>query len=144
MSDQWTSPISEVQFEQKVLERLSVGARYVISHAVLEQYEDAGSHINGELVRSLRSRVLADHLADDVFTASTSFEAPRSTWQMFKQTHAESWWLRWLVERHPVEMATQRRDVAVNVARYLTYPDAAIRTPEFGPHVIYETARQIQ
>lgn len=123
---------------EHVLEHLKVGARYVTDRAVLEDHPDYIAYAHEGVVTSLTSYVLADHIASDTYTAREMFEAPRSTWQMFKRTHAESWWLGWLVRWHPVENATETRLVSVQVKRYLTYPDAAIRTPSLGPYRVLE------
>lgn len=128
---------------RKTLENRAVAATYVMSRAAMERVPDAEALMRDQLRYQLKSYVLSDHITDDTYRASTTFEYPRSTWHMFKSRHAESWWLRWLVRRRPIQMATERRTVAVKVERYLGYPDATIRTPDLGPAFIYETARQI-
>lgn len=126
-------------FNRKVLERRKVGVTvWQSAHASVEE-----DMIRDELQHRLEAYLLTDHVANDEFTASTQAQWPDSTWQMFKSRHAESWWLRWLVDRYPVRMHIERQQVVVRVERYLGYPEANLALPELGRPVIFETARQM-
>jgi hypothetical protein len=107
----------------------------------LEVHESPGYFILNHLTAEMRGYLVADHLADDVYTDAATVEYPRSTWQMFKHTHADSWWLRWLVRRRPVEMDAQTRMLRVEVGRYLAYPEAVVQVPKFGRPVIHEVVQ---
>lgn len=128
-----------VQTRRRVLEQARVGAALVVSRAVLEDRPDVGVD---QLVRRLTSYVLREHLADDVYEAAAAVEWPRSTWQMFKATHEASWWLGWLVRRHPVDMHRETRRLTVEVGRYATYPESTITHRGLGPMVIQEVVRE--
>ena len=134
--DDWTMPH---ETQRKTLERMKVGASIRQSMRV-DVSEDV---LRGELEHRLSAYVLADHLASDTFTAYTSSEWPDSTWQMFKSRHAGSWWLGWLVRRRPTRLHTERQSVAVEVKRYLAYPEANLDLPELGRPVIFEQVRQL-
>lgn len=93
--------------------------------------------IPGELAHRLSAYVLSDHIAADTYTRTVQW--PATTWQMFKSTHEESWWLSWLVRRRPVQMVTKRVEVTVN--RFLTYPEASLAVRDLGRPFIYEEVR---
>lgn len=134
-------PLTEAYLgRQHVLDRMRLGAQYVVDAAMLEVRPDLWPEIHERLVAQLTSHVLADHIADDTYSKAFTFKAPRTTWQTFKQTHAGSWWLGWLVTRRPVVNRHEDVILTVHVKRHLTYPDAAIRHNGLGPFRILEQA----
>lgn len=106
----------------------------------MESYTDYDVDYN-ILRHMVETRVLAEHLASDTYEKSLYFSYPATTWQMFKNTHAESWWLGWLVRRRPVKMHEVEKTAVVHVDRYLKYPaaeDVKPFSPRLGPPVIDE------
>lgn len=108
----------------------------------------------GSAAYQLRTKVLADDLPPEQFTARTrvTFEVPSSTWQMWKKRHAHRWYARRLVTRWPVryEPDPDKRgtDAACtfDLARYRTYPRARVRLPEerFGRVVLAHSIRDLR
>lgn len=96
-----------------------------------------------EEVHRLEARILSEHLADDVYEESISYGLPSSTWQMFKLVHAAAWWMRWFVERWPVKKDLKTHTVAVQVGRYVNYPEAHVAVRDLGHPYIYEEMRRL-
>jgi len=115
----------------KTLQQMLVGAQFVADRASLEVEPAFEDMVRDELCYRLRSYVLADHLAADEYKTTVE-RTPTSWWQHLKRDHAP----RWLKRRWPVR--AERLTVTVKVDRYLTYPDAAIRTPDLGRAYILE------
>jgi hypothetical protein len=126
--------------ERRTLETQKVGSTLRQSMQVNVE-ED---FVRQELIQRITAYVLSDHLAADEFTAYTTATWPATTWQMFKSCHAGSWWLGWLVRRRPVRLHTERQQVAVQVDRYLNYPEANLALPSLGTPVVFERAMQIR
>lgn len=87
--------------------------------------------------------ILTEHLASDFYYGSADFKYPATTWQMYKMTHADSWWLGWLVRRRPVRWQEQYQTVKIKVDRYLKYPEATIEFKQLGHPIPYETVQEI-
>lgn len=126
--------------ERRTLMQRKVAMQHAVSRrARLEVHED---QILGQLVYRLEDYVLAEKLVGDTKTVHclSAWEVPTSTWQYFKQRHAESWWLGWLVRRRPVVLdhELQERDHEVTFERYATYPESILELPELGRPVIVE------
>lgn len=126
----------------RTLQQMRVEVPVGVSRHMIEVREDAASLIRDHLTAALSGYVLADHLADDTYQAAVPVEYPATTWQMFKHTHAGSWWLSWLVSRRPVRMRVERPVLTVKVGRYLTYPEATLRVPHVGSARVMELVSQ--
>lgn len=124
----------EVIPTKRILERLRMYRKMQIPGDMMVYLDFDVDFNNWRL--SFEKDLLADRVAEDSYTKTVAFIRPKTTWQMFKHTHAGSWWLAWLVSRRPVEYEQTSVDVTVEVKRYLTYPDMAIE--EYGRHFIYE------
>lgn len=93
----------------------------------------------------LEAYVLAEKLAEDTYHNSILVKTPTSSWQMFKEEHQASWWLRWLVLRRPIQSKTERHTLTVKVERYASYPEANIDVSQrLGRPVPYELIQQIR
>lgn len=76
--------------------------------------------------------------------AAVQCEVPATWWDHLKDTHADTWWLRWLVRRRPVatrtlraervERDTRRVTLSVDVGGMVLYPESAlpVRPEEYG------------
>lgn len=125
--------------------RVTLEQRKVVASMSVSQ--QASLHVSpdpiiGDLMLRLESYVLAEKLVGDTKEVSGAIEFPSSPWQFFKQRHAGSWWLRWLVVRRPVRLTPHRWGTAVTFERYAHYPEATLRTPELGRPVVFETYSQ--
>lgn len=60
------------------------------------------------------------------YKKSVEFTMPASSWQMFKEEHSYSWWLRWLVDKWPVQYTVLEEQVELEIDQqaYIIYPDA--------------------
>lgn len=126
MSD--LSPIDTASMETVALDRMRIGLNnYVSRNAVIDFREDVDTYLGEYFRAELRSEVLARRLDTRVYSESAHFDEPASTWQMFKRTHASSWWLRWLVERRPVRTVRHTQQVIVRATDRAIYPDARIQ-----------------
>jgi hypothetical protein len=92
----------------------------------------------------LEGYVLSEHLADDYYEDTFYYDVPKSTWQMFKFIHAASWWLGWFVSRWPVKNNTKSLKTAVQVGRYVNYPEAHIPIKDLGHPYLFETMRPLE
>lgn len=95
-------------------------------------------------IHQLEAYVLSEHLADDYYEDTFYYDTPKSMWQMFKFLHAASWWLGWLVKRWPVKNNTTSLKTAVQVGRYVNYPEAHIAIKGLGHPFLYETMRPLE
>ena len=102
------------------------------------KYETVPSNlVADELMYRLTAYVLSEKLALETYTATKVYSRPASTWQMFKQAHENSWWLRWLIQRRPIKMLREPHVVTVDLERNFTYPESNL-VPQLGRPVIYE------
>jgi hypothetical protein len=127
-------------FETRTLQWMKLASRQVVDaegiHYGTPQFiNDFMTHT----VMRLTAKVLTERLPDRHYAMATTvtFEHPATTWQMFKSRHADSWWLRWLVDRRPVRMATQSRQATaiLDISDYLAYPHQTRVIPEMGSAV---------
>lgn len=135
-----TRVTSDLQFEKVVLEQMRVAASTSVARPVLEQ-ATLNSWVDplvDSLVARLESYVLADKTVGDSLSVALVLTFPTSPWQFFKQRHAESWWLGWLVRRRPVRTERHADTRVVTFERYNTYPEATIRVRELGRPVVFE------
>ena len=128
----------EITTEQFTLEWLKVGLQTRIPQTVMDTIEVRAwrDDMLDDMVFALRAKVLADQLPPEKITRrrDVSWEVPASPWQHFKQHHANSWWLRWLVTRRPARLDTHRKMVefTVDLRRYRTYPEARVSPAWLG------------
>lgn len=98
----------------------------------------------GQFLLRMVTHILTDELPPETVRQSTflKHEVPASTWQMFKKRHADSWWLRRLVARWPVEYVQDwdgRGTQAIcefDLRQYHTYPRANIVHDRLGSPVL--------
>lgn len=93
----------------------------------------------GAMVIRMKGHVLGEQLPPHTETATraTTFEAPASWWQHFKQQHGHRWWLRRLVCRRPVRTTEETRRLTLTTTweHMATYPWAehtTVMPPRFG------------
>lgn len=108
----------------------------------------------GHLAVQFRTRVLADDLPPETFTARdrVTFEVPASTWQMWKKRHARRWYARRLVARWPVRYEPDpdhRGAHAVctfSLERWRAYPQSKVYLPRdrFGDAVLGHSIRDLR
>lgn len=131
----------DISVQQYTLEWLKIGMRAEIPQSVLDTVELSvwRNDLIDNMVFALRAKVLADELPPEQITQryDVTWTVPASPWQHFKQNHDRSWWLRWLVARHPVRLDDHRKTVefTVDLHRYHTYPEARV-TPSWLGHPV--------
>jgi len=74
--------------------------------------EDRDS-IHKAMIYTLSSKVWGERLHDPVehivtFEEEHLIPLPATWWELFKQTYADRWWLRWIVKRYPVRTVEMR------------------------------------
>lgn len=143
MSYPYTAPDDFITLDRNrhQLEQRKVAVQLALSRdAQMELDED---FLGNKLLARMTSYVLAEQLVGDTKTihCTKGYEFPSSPWQFYKQRHASSWWLGWLVARRPVrtEKHYQDREHEVRFERYATYPESTLRAPELGRPVIMES-----
>jgi hypothetical protein len=102
--------------EGVLLERITFGAAQSIAPPLAQALASVDvDHFTNALTARLEAHVLGKRLPSLTHSASRQlgWEFPASTWQHFKQRHAHSWWLRWLVDRRPVRTSTHTRTVTL-------------------------------
>ena len=134
------------QIQELVLDRLQVGMAQTFPRNV--EVEVAADFLGRYFQANLRTEVLARTLDKRTHTKNVKHQEPASPWQMFKRKHAHSWWLRWLVERRPVEYSVWYESVTVEVEAKAIYPEASIKMPDymgrqFIIHAITEVDREL-
>lgn len=118
--------------DRVMLERLQVAACMELSPSVAASVslDTTTDMLTGNLIARICAYVQAQRLVTDTATESREVvvETPATTWQMFKATHASSWWLGWLVHRRPVRLTAHRREVTLTATwvGYATFPDSTI------------------
>lgn len=106
----------------------------------------------GDLAVQFRTKILADDLPPETFTARTNvtYEVPASTWQMWKKRHAHRWYARRLVARWPVryEPDPDQRGVdavcSFDLERWRSYPQARVSGGQFGNPVRAHAIRDLR
>lgn len=132
--------MSDMVWSKKTMEILPIIQRVAI---------DPELDIEVELTRELRyfiaefkADVVAEKLVEDTYSDNQPafFHTPATTWQMFKETHKTSWWLKRFVAKHPVRTVEHVKWVRTEVVvhRYLKYPQAEIPKSRLGRPVAYE------
>lgn len=137
MSSRWDdiSPLGET-FTEATLEQM----RMVLGHAGVSNQVLASMRVDSvrDMVRrDLTVMVTADIMAEHVDTKRIREEAtrqvPATWWAHWKHAHANRWWLRWYVRRHPPAMSTITFALDVDITRYYLYPFAQLEEDPFGP-----------
>lgn len=122
----------------KVLEKLRLAdAQYVSRKFAVEVDQDHLALIADRLAVRMETTVLADHLVADHYESHRWVNVPASWWQHFKDTYADSWWLRWLVRRRPPIFDAQHVSMCVSFDRWATYPYARIKEDHRLGAVVY-------
>ncbi len=130
----------DIPTESSVLE----GIRVLVAQRITDEFAESVSFESWRedtldaMVWALRGVVLGERLAEKEVTVVTEgiavFVFPTSPWQFFKQRHATSWWMRWLVRRRPVRLDHSRQKVQrakrVVLEQFATFPMSPLRTPE--------------
>ena len=133
--------LAKATTEQIVLDRLRVGAQTAVGrNAILHVQENYEDFLGGLMFR-LESEVLGEKLVGGTYAGYGHKDFPTSPWQFFKQRHADSWWLRWLVVRRPVVTERHTIKAEVEVEAHRTYPESRIAIPDMGQPVIWEQLR---
>ncbi len=63
-----------------------------------------------QLLMTLRAYVLTHPLGKHEVTRTKTIEWPATPWHHWKHRHATAWWLRWFVQRRPVQTTRQTID----------------------------------
>jgi hypothetical protein len=97
------------------------------------------SFLTNDILVKLKAYVLSTKLPPHVVhrTVEVPISQPASTWQMFKQQHAGTWWLRWLATRRPPRLTvvdTAKVTLEAEWKQMITYPwqQFAVTRREFG------------
>jgi len=102
--------------------------------------------VSGALIRSLTAYVLTERLPPEQITAwkTFAFDVPASPWQQFKASHADDWWMRWLVARRPARVVTHRfvGELVAKVDRRYAWPKARVMPQNWGDPVRMFTTNQ--
>lgn len=116
--------------EQLEAEWLQIRNRRSISKGVFTEMkliEDELSHIYNVMYADLNAFVLGKSLPPEVKMVSIDFEFeyPASPWQMFKEKHKDSWWMRAFVRRYPVQSNTVKKNKRATVSwdKKAIFPD---------------------
>lgn len=141
-----TDKEEEFTVERRLLEKTLVHHSWRVGPNVREsmRYTTDFDIDRNESIERIEAYVLSEHLADDVYQQTFHYDVPKSTWQMFKQSHAASWWLGWLVSLWPVKQETRSFETAVKVERYVNYPESHIKIPGLGHPFIDERVHRLE
>ena len=132
---------AELKESKRILTLLRTYQSVRVQHDI---FHSADFEVDYNTIRVMTEKdLLSDHLASDYFIGYVSHDFPATTWQMFKRTHENSWWLGWLVRRRPVMYTTWTGHADVKVDRYLGYPDAVINNKRLGRAIVFETTEQV-
>lgn len=132
---------SHLTMDRVALDVLRVGARTTVGRDAILHVENNPHDVLGPLMLRLESQVLAEKLVGGTYTGTGHKDFPTSPWQFFKQRHADSWWLRWLVVRRPVNTERHTITAKVEVEAHRTYPESTIAIPALGRPVVVEQVR---
>lgn len=127
---------------ETILQQRGFGAAVPLGNALLESVDlnIIPRIITGELDFQMRFLLQSEVASSHTHRESTIISAhrevqvwtPATTWQMFKSTHAHSWWLRRLVRRRGIRMVEHRRHVHMHrevtletqCTEWATYPSS--------------------
>lgn len=96
----------------------------------------------GNFMITMKKKILADTFADEKHRVAVW--VPASPWQMFKDRHSNSWWMRLLpAHRRKIKKTTMWSEVRIHRMHF--YPQARLPYEKFGPAYVYEivTSRQV-
>lgn len=122
------------------LDEIRVGQRMRISTAFarldLSVDESPSDFAAAHLVAKLEARVYAAKQPPTKIDArrSYSYEVPRTWWDHWKLDHADTWYAKWWVRRHPARMLTKVMNVHVEVPinPAIAFPDAPMPASRYG------------
>jgi hypothetical protein len=125
------------------LDELRLVQRGSISRAFarldLSMDEGPSELITGQLIARLEARVYAAKQPPAKVDArrTYTYEAPRTWWDHWKIEHAEAWFTKWWVKRHPARMLTKTLNVHVEVPinPAIAFPDWPMPTSRYGEPV---------
>ena len=126
----------------KLLEKLPMSDTFRIDACTIQMVQEPDDFIQNLIKVRIEKMVVAEKLAEDIYHATANYDTPKTTWDMFKHVHGDSWWLRWLAQRRPARYIHNHQYVGVKVHRYHAYPDATIEFPNLGKPVRYEVMEQ--
>jgi hypothetical protein len=125
MTGEWTVPLGE----DFLLEKAQVQATAVLPPGVFD-VEYRIEHTAREMALHLRATVMRHRLKRQTFTDSKTveFTVPASWWDAFKQEHAQRWWARWWVRRHPARttVLSERVTFGVTVDPEVVFPEQTV------------------
>ena len=132
--------------EERVLQKARIAHQFRMGRFMQDEleYEALLETEFDRVLHRIETFVLQEHLADDVYSQDYATVVPSSTWQMFKSLHYLSWWLGWFVRRWPVKHITTKHTVAVQVGRYVNYPESHIAIPKLGHPFLFEKMRRLE
>lgn len=118
--------------EFRVAQRVGV-SRYF---ARLETSIDPGTAVMGQLIARLEARVYAAKQPPTKVDARRTYiyKVPHTWWDHWKLDHADTWYARAWVKRHPARMLTKVLHVHVEVPinPAIAFPDAPIPASRYG------------
>lgn len=132
----WDDPEVALSVQKTVIEQLRLGDMQTIADGV--EVEIAQGYLANTFTAHLTTYVLVEKLLSEVQDVTWRVSQPTTSWQMFKQEHEKSWWLGWLVRRHPVKMKVLKHTETFSFDRYAMFPHASISRPDLGQPYIFE------
>jgi len=131
----------EVELARVVLERLQVAAQAAVTGQLLRDAAvDVRADIADRLIVSLRSHVLAEHLASHTETATV--EVPATWWDHWKADHHElaHWWSLNVRPLRPPRRVTHT--LTVHWDDWAAFPHATIADDRLGAPVLWRQSRR--
>lgn len=117
-----------------------------LGNVTLSVYEDPADLVASKRLQ-FEAHVLSHRIAEATqsTTVTMGLDFPASPWQFFKQRHADSWWLGWLVRRRPVrtQRQTKSKRVTLTIDRFHEFPEAKVVVPpeSFGRPYVCDMVR---
>jgi hypothetical protein len=128
---------------EKILTRLPISTSFKVKRDTLISMEESPEDfIRNEVRVRIEQFVVAEKLAADRYHTMVGWKQPATTWDMYKHTHADSWWLGWLVRRRPARCKQYSQLATIEVERYAAYPDATVEFPHLGKPVPIELIKE--
>lgn len=98
-----------------------------------------GDYFADRLIAQLDARVYAAKQPPAKVNAKRTYqyEVPRTWWDHWKLAHAESWYARWWIKRHPARMLIKGIAIHVEVPidPAIAFPDAPMPAGRYGEPV---------
>lgn len=130
----------KVIVDQKILQMMLFTDSFRVERDFIVSIDQdtANAIMQDEINVRIEKMMVTDLVAADHEVVTFRAEWPETTWQTFKFTHRDSWWMRWFVKRYPIRMKDIREDKVVLINRYLAYPEAVIKSTQLGKPFIFE------